>query len=81
MDILTPMETVKIVNQDGNQCIHLPESLAFQDLDVYATRFGDALILIPKKSARELTRLAFQSFSSDVFAEGIEDVPLPGENL
>lgn len=64
------MEAVTL-NVDGNrQNITIPETMNFKDDDLCATKIGDAIIIMPRQSVRQLMRQGFDSFTSDVFAEG-----------
>lgn len=64
------MEAVTL-NVDGDrQNITIPETMNFSDSDLCATKIGDAIIIMPRRSVRQLTRHGFDSFTPDVFAEG-----------
>ena len=64
------MEAVKLNVSGNSQTITLPESMNFRDNDLCATKIGDAIIIMPRKSVRQLMRQGFDSFTSDVFAGG-----------
>ena len=64
------MEVVKLNVLGNRQNIDLPETLFFSDDDLCATRIGDAVIIMPRKSVRAIMREGFNHFTSDFFAEG-----------
>ena len=64
------MESVKL-NVDGKrQSIELPEAMRFSDDDLCASKFGDAVIIMPRRSIRRLMQQGFDSFTPDVFKDG-----------
>ena len=64
------MEAVELKIAGSAQTITLPESMNFMDSDLCATKIGDALIIMPRKSVRQLMRQGFSGFTADCFAEG-----------
>ena len=64
------MEAVKLNVSGSVQTITLPESMFFLDSDLCATKIGDAVIIMPRKSVRHLMKQGFSSFTEDIFAEG-----------
>ncbi len=64
------MEAIKLYVSGTSQTITLPESMNFHDSDLCATKIGDAIIIMPRKSVRQLMRHGFDSFTEDVFASG-----------
>ena len=64
------MEAVKLNIEGLSQTITLPESMNFKDDDLCATKIGDAVIIMPRKSLRELMRQGFNGFTADFFADG-----------
>ena len=64
------MEAVKLNVSGKGQSIELPENMFFSDGDLCATKIGDAVIIMPRKSVRAIMRQGFNSFTSDFFADG-----------
>lgn len=64
------MEAIKLNISGNKQNIDLPESLNFSDGDLCATKVGDAVIIMPRKSVRAITRQGLNSFTPDFFADG-----------
>ena len=64
------MEAIELNVSGTSQTITLPESMNFHDNDLCATKTGDAIIIMPRKSVRQLMRQGFDSFTPDVFAGG-----------
>lgn len=64
------MEAVTLRIDGNRQNITIPEAMNFRDNDLCATKIGDAIIIMPRRSVRQLMRQGFDSFTEDVFAEG-----------
>jgi len=64
------MEAVTLRVDGNRQNITIPESMNFKDDDLCAAKIGDAVIIMPQRSVRQLMRLGFDSFSPDIFSEG-----------
>lgn len=64
------METVTIKVEGNRQNITIPEDMNFRDSDLCAMKIGDAIIIMPRRSVRQLMRLGFDSFTPDIFSEG-----------
>ena len=64
------MEAVEVRNEGKKQNIVIPESMHFSENDLCAAKIDDAVIIMPRRSVRQLMRYGFEHFTSDVFAEG-----------
>lgn len=64
------METVEVKNEGKKQNIVIPESMHFSENDLCAAKIDDAIIIMPRRSVRQLMRYGFDHFTSDVFSEG-----------
>ena len=64
------METIKVRNIGNMQNIVIPESMHFSDNDLCAAKIDEAVIIMPKRSVRQLMRYGFEPFTSDVFEQG-----------
>lgn len=64
------MEAIKLNISGNRQNIDLPENLNFSDEDLCATKIGDAVIIMPRKSVRAIMRQGLNSFTPDFFADG-----------
>ena len=64
------MEAVEVRNEGKMQNIVIPESMHFSENDLCAAKIDDAIIIMPRRSVRQLMRYGFEHFTSDVFAEG-----------
>jgi len=64
------MEAVKLNVVGNRQNIDIPENMHFSDGDLCATKIGDAIIVMPRRSIRQLMRQGFDSFTADIFEEG-----------
>ena len=64
------METVEVKNVGKKQNIIIPESMHFSENDLCAAKIDDAIIIMPRRSVRQLMRYGFEHFTSDFFAEG-----------
>ena len=64
------MEAVTLRVDGNRQNITIPESMNFKDDDLCAAKIGDAVIIMPRQSVRQLMRQGFDSFTADLFAEG-----------
>lgn len=64
------MEAIRLNISGNRQNIDLPENMNFSDDDLCATKIGDAVIIMPRKSVREIMRHGLNSFTPDFFADG-----------
>lgn len=64
------MEAVSLKVDGNRQNITLPEVMNFRESDLCAAKIGDAVIIMPQRSVRQLMRLGFDSFTPDIFSEG-----------
>lgn len=64
------MEAVRLNISGNRQNIDLPEAMNFSDEDLCATKIGDAVIIMPRKSVRAIMRQGLNGFTPDFFADG-----------
>ena len=64
------MEAVTLRVDGNRQNITIPENMNFKDNDLCATKIGDAIIIMPRRSVRQLMHQGFDSFTEDVFSDG-----------
>ncbi len=77
------MEAVRLNINGNRQNIEIPETMNFTDHDLCATKIGEAIIIMPRRSVRDLMRQGFSSFTADIFEEGrapLSSKPAPNMN-
>ena len=64
------MGLAKVYTIGGQQIVKLPEEYRINDDEVFINRAGDAIILTPISTAKDLFRKGINGFSSDFLSEG-----------
>ena len=63
------MEAVKLFKNGESQAVRLPKAYRFKGQEVFITKIGDAVILMPKKSKMNLLIDSLDKFSDDLLTE------------
>jgi len=59
------MDTAKIFLNGRSQAVRLPKEFRFEADEVYVTRLGSAVVLLPKKGSWDIAFTALDGFSDD----------------
>ncbi|MEM9478101.1 MAG: type II toxin-antitoxin system VapB family antitoxin [Verrucomicrobiota bacterium] len=63
------MDTAKIFLNGRSQAVRLPKEFRFDADEVFVTRLGSAVVLIPMRESWDVLFNAFESFSDDFMDE------------
>ncbi len=63
------MRTAKLFRNGQSQAVRLPREFRFAGDEVYVKRQGDAVVLLPKKSAWENWARSLELFTDDFMSE------------
>lgn len=66
------MYTAKLFTNGNSQAVRLPKECRFTGTEVYASKIGDAIMLVPKNKAWETFTEGLDEFTEDYF-EAIEN--------
>lgn len=66
------MDRAKLFQNGQSQAVRLPKALRFQGTEVYASRFGNGVLLTPIKEPWASLREALSSFSDDFMDERVQ---------
>ncbi len=66
------MDSAKIFENGKSQAVRLPKAYRVKGKEVYITRIGDAIILLPKKHKWDSLFSSLDKFSSDFMSERIQ---------
>ncbi len=64
------MDTAKLFENGRSQAVRLPKKYRFEGDEVYISRLGSAVLLVPKDKVWETFLEGVNGFTEDVFAEG-----------
>ena len=59
------MDTAKVFANGRSQAVRLPKAFRFDEDEVYVTRLGSAVVLMPKKGSWDVLFDALDGFSED----------------
>ena len=68
------METAKIFETGRSQAVRLPKKFRFNVDEVIVQQLGDAVLLVPKESLWQTFMDGLNSFTSDIFEDGRDQV-------
>lgn len=63
------MDVAKIFENGRSQAVRLPKEYRFSESEVYIKKIGDAVMLIPKRSAWKLFESGIREFSEDYMGD------------
>lgn len=63
------MDTAKVFANGRSQAVRLPKKFRFDEDEVYVTRLGSAVVLMPKKGSWDVLFEALDGFSGDFMEE------------
>ena len=63
------MDTAKIFQNGRSQAVRLPKEFRFESDEVYVTRLGSAVVLLPKKGSWDVLFDALDGFTEDFMEE------------
>lgn len=63
------MDVAKVFSNGETQLIALPKNFRFNDEEVFVNRFGDAIVLIPKKRTLSETSALLDLFTEDFMSD------------
>ncbi len=66
------MDTAKIFTSGNSQAIRMPKAYRMKGKDVFITRVGDAVILLPKKTKWNSMIQSLDKFSDDFMEERVQ---------
>ena len=66
------MDTAKIFENGKSQAVKLPKAYRLKGKEVYITKLGDAIILLPKKNKWDSLISSLDKFTNDFMAETIQ---------
>jgi antitoxin VapB len=66
------MDRAKLFQNGQSQAVRLPKPLRFHGTEVYATRFGNGVLLTPVNDPWGSLREALSSFSDDFMNERVQ---------
>ena len=66
------MDTAKIFENGKSQAVKLPKAYRLKGKEVYITKLGDAIILLPKKNKWDSLISSLDKFTNDFMAETVQ---------
>lgn len=77
------MYTAKLFTNGNSQAVRLPKECRFAGTEVYASKIGDAIMLVPKNKAWETFIEGLNEFTDDYFEaiENRQEIPREREVL
>ncbi len=75
------METAKIFLNGRSQAVRLPKKFRFDSKEVFITRLGSAVILIPKESSWDFLFDALDEFTDDFMNSREQPIKQQERNL